>query len=119
MQEGFCRLRQERECNNMAQYSIKICTYDPAIIEAFDRLQKTRKQAAFTHEALKLFLSTEIGSKVLLLMVGKISERTLTSSLSLTDAPCVETPTERIGVMSHSSLLLQNDSSTVLNSILK
>ena len=36
-------------------YSIKLCTYDPAIIAAFARLRKNRKQAEFTHEALKNF----------------------------------------------------------------
>ena len=55
-------------------YSIKLCTYDPAIIAAFARLRKNRKQAAFTHEALKNFLTTEKGGQMLLLMEGERSE---------------------------------------------
>lgn len=58
----------------MPHYSVKLATYDPAIIDAFDRLRKNRKQAAFTHEALKHFLSTEKGNQVLLLMERKIIE---------------------------------------------
>ena len=56
----------------MPHYSIKLCTYDPAIITAFARLRKNRKQAAFTHEALKNFLTTEKGCQMLLLMEGQI-----------------------------------------------
>lgn len=58
----------------MPHYSVKLATYDPAIIDAFDRLRKNRKQAAFTHEALKHFLSTEKGIQVLLLMERKAIE---------------------------------------------
>jgi hypothetical protein len=58
----------------MPHYSIKLATYDPTIIDAFDRLRKNRKQAAFTHEALKHFLSTEKGIQVLLLMERKAIE---------------------------------------------
>ena len=56
----------------MPHYSVKLCTYDPAIIAAFARLRKNRKQAAFTHEALKNFLTTEKGGQMLLLMEGQI-----------------------------------------------
>jgi len=58
----------------MPHYSIKLATYDPTIIDAFDRLRKNRKQASFTHEALKHFLSTEKGIQVLLLMERKAIE---------------------------------------------
>lgn len=99
----------------MPQYSIKICTYDPAIIEAFDRLRKNRKQAAFTHEALKQFLSTEKGGQVLQLMEGKSSAIAPLSANTLR----VESPIEGINATSHSSFALQKDSSTVLDSILE
>ncbi|SRR6266567_1489454 len=52
----------------MPQYTIKITTYDPAIVEAYERLRKNRKQAAFTHEALKHFLESETGARVIDLM---------------------------------------------------
>lgn len=52
----------------MPQYTIKLNTYDPAIVEAFERLRKSRKQAAFTHEALKYFLASEKGVQVIDLM---------------------------------------------------
>ncbi|HEY6874252.1 MAG TPA: hypothetical protein VI298_16120 [Geobacteraceae bacterium] len=52
----------------MPQFTIKINTYDPAIVEAFERLRKNRKQAAFTHEALKRFLESETGARVIDLM---------------------------------------------------
>lgn len=52
----------------MPQYTIKLNTYDPAIVEAFERLRKSRKQAAFTHEALKYFLASEKGVQVIGLM---------------------------------------------------
>lgn len=59
----------------MPHYSVKLSTYDPAIIDAFDRLRKNRKQASFTHEALKHFLSTERGIQVLILMERKTIEQ--------------------------------------------
>ncbi|MBI1919729.1 MAG: hypothetical protein HYS23_01470 [Geobacter sp.] len=52
----------------MPQYTIKLNTYDPDIVEAFERLRKSRKQAAFTHEALKYFLASEKGVQVIDLM---------------------------------------------------
>jgi len=52
----------------MAQFTIKLNTYDPAIVEAFERLRKSRKQAAFTHEALKYFLASDKGVQVIGLM---------------------------------------------------
>ena len=53
----------------MAQYTLKIKTYDPGIVSAFDRLRKSRKQSAYTHEALKYFLASEQGGRVMDLMV--------------------------------------------------
>jgi predicted transcriptional regulator len=55
---------------NVPQYSLKLCTYDPAIIDAFERLRINRKQAAFTHEALKYFLTSEKGVQIFSLMGG-------------------------------------------------
>lgn len=46
-------------------YSLKLSTYDPEIIDAFERLRKSRKQATFAHEAIKQFLSTERGKQML------------------------------------------------------
>lgn len=66
----------------MPHYSVKLATYDPAIIDAFDRLRKNRKQAAFTHEALKHFLATDRGIQVLLLMERKPIEPS-SSSIAL------------------------------------
>ena len=57
----------------MPQYTIKLNTYDPGIVEAFERLRKSRKQAAFTHEALKYFLASEKGAQVIDLMVREHS----------------------------------------------
>lgn len=52
----------------MPQYTIKLHTYDPDIVEAFDRLRKNRKQAAFTHEALKHFIASGRASQIIALM---------------------------------------------------
>ena len=54
----------------MPLYSLKLSTYDPEIIDAFERLRKSRKQATFTHEAIKQFLSTDRGKQVLTNMDG-------------------------------------------------
>ena len=119
MPEGFSHSLLERVCN-MPQYSIKLCTYDPTIINAFDRLRKNRKQAAFTHEALKQFLSTEKGCQVLLLMEGKTATETSPPSIPLqSDKQCIETPVQRVGAKPHSAFTPQNDSSSVLDSILE
>ena len=55
----------------MAQYTLKIKTYDPVIVSAFARLRKSRKQSAYTHEALKFFLATEQGAQVMELMTSE------------------------------------------------
>jgi hypothetical protein len=52
----------------MPQYTIKLHTYDPDIVEAFERLRKNRKQAAFTHEALKHFIASGKASPMIALM---------------------------------------------------
>jgi len=99
------------------QYSIKLCTYDPTIIDAFERLRKNRKQAAFTHEALKYFFSTEKGEQVLLLMEGnasKVSSTIVTLEINPTGAEIQDSS----GVKNHSINFPQNDSSKVLDSIL-
>lgn len=57
----------------MAQYTLKIKTYDPGIVSAFERLRKSRKQSAYTHEALKYFLASEQGGRVMELMVREPS----------------------------------------------
>ena len=67
MQGVFCHLPAESELD-MPQYTIKLNTYDPAIVGVFERLRKNRKQAAFTHEALKYFLASEMGVQVIDLM---------------------------------------------------
>ena len=43
----------------MPLYSFKHSAYAPEIIVAFERLRKIRKQATFTHEAIKQFLATD------------------------------------------------------------
>lgn len=52
----------------MAQFTLKIKTYDPIIVNAFMRLRKSRKQSAYTHEALRFFLASEQGVQVMDLM---------------------------------------------------
>lgn len=104
----------------MPHYSVKLSTYDPAIIDAFDRLRKNRKQASFTHEALKHFLSTERGIQVLLLMERKTIEPSPASTMLPSEKIEIgEASTERtIGpnnLLSSTSI----DSGAVLNSILK
>jgi hypothetical protein len=101
------------------QYSIKLCTYDPTIIDAFERLRKSRKQAAFTHEALKYFFSTEKGGQVLLLMEGNSSSQPFIADSLPTKSPCIEKPTDRIIAKSNSEYVQQSDSSTVLDCIMK
>ncbi len=103
----------------MPQYSIKLCTYDPAIVDAFNRLRKNRKHAAFTHEALKQFLSSEKGGQVLRLMEGKTSEHFSAITPLSVESNRVNAQTKEIKGTNHSSFVLQNDSSAVLGSILE
>ena len=58
----------------MALYTFKIKIYDPIIVNAFARLRKSRKQSAFTLEALKYFLASEQGIQVLNLMAKESAE---------------------------------------------
>ena len=67
MPEASSRLPAESE-PAMPQYTIKLHTYDPDIVEAFERLRKNRKQAAFTHEALKHFIASGRASQMIALM---------------------------------------------------
>ncbi len=103
----------------MPQYSIKLCTYDPTIIDAFERLRKNRKQAAFTHEALKDFFSTGKGGQVLMLMEGNASNQPVTVGSLSTESPCIEKPIDRIVAKNNSVFVQQSDSSTVLDCIMK
>ena len=104
----------------MPHYSVKLATYDPTIIDAFDRLRKNRKQAAFTHEALKHFLSTEKGIQVLLLMERKTIDL---SSANITLPPENIDIREALSELTIGSKKLAatmaSDSGSVLNSILE
>lgn len=104
----------------MAQYSIKLCTYDPTIIDAYERLRKNRKQAAFTNEALKNFLSTEKGVLVLSLMEGTTTTEPCPAPIPWqSDMPINDAPAEREVAKTHSAVTQQNERSSVLNSILE
>jgi len=99
------------------QYSIKLCTYDPEVIDAFERLRKNRKQAAFTHEALKYFFSSGKGGQVLLLMEGNTSEAS--SSIVTLELNSIGAETlDKRSTKNHQIFFPQNDSTKVLDSIL-
>lgn len=101
----------------MPQYSIKLCTYDPNVIDAFERLRKNRKQAAFTHEALKYFFSTEHGRQVLLLMEGSAADASSTIAALELNSTGAETADTR-SFKNYSMFSPQNDRKKVLDSIL-
>ena len=101
----------------MPQYSLKLCTYDPSIIDAFDRLRRNRKQAAFTHEALKEFLSSEKGRLVLHLMEGKAPEPSSSRDTIPSSAVPVRLKVERSDSISSAEFDPQSDCKSVLNSI--
>lgn len=104
----------------MPHYSVKLATYDPAIIDAFDRLRKNRKQAAFTHEALKHFLSTDRGIQVLLLMERKPIDLSSTSIALPPERIDIGTaPSNRSNDSSDLQSTMSHDSGSVLTSILK
>ena len=103
----------------MPQYSIKLCTYDPAIIDAFERLRKNRKQAAFTHEALKYFLLTEKGKQVLMIMEGKTSSKTLAKVHLSNESTSIEEPTKQRMAINETSVIPLSNSSSVLDRILQ
>ena len=77
----------------MTQYSLKLITYEPAIIDAFERLRGNRKQASFTRDALKEFLTTEKGKQTLMLMEKKCPD--IPSQVKNTGS---ESVVERLGV---------------------
>jgi hypothetical protein len=119
MPEDLSLLPLERWCE-VPVYSLKLSFYDPEIICAFERLRKTRKQAAYTHEALKYFLSTEKGVQVLSLMEGKTSAEPCPAIITFrSDTPFIETPAERVVAKNYSTVTQQNERSSVLSSILE
>ena len=104
----------------MPLYSLKLSIYDPEIIDSFERLRKSRKQAAFTHEAVKHFLLTDKGKQVLMFMEGKASETS--PSVMIYMAPNTmssELPAEQTIAKSHQVFAEQRDGSSVLDSILE
>jgi len=52
----------------MPQFTIKLHTYDPAIVEAFELLRKSGNSPRFTHEALRYFHASEKASQMIALM---------------------------------------------------
>jgi hypothetical protein len=99
------------------QYSIKLCTYDPTIIDAFERLRKNRKQAAFTHEALKYFFSTDKGGQVLLLMEGNAS--VVSSVTPPMKSEWSEVPNEIHGTATEITVVPQSETRSILGCILE
>lgn len=119
MQGGFKRLPLAGWCS-VPYYSIKLSTYDPGIIDAFDRLRKNRKQASFTQEALKHFLSTERGIQVLLLMERKTIEQSSAITVLFPEKINYgEASAERTIGSNDLLSTMSIDSGSVLDSILK
>ena len=104
----------------MPLYSLKLSTYDPEIIDAFERLRRSRKQATFTHEAIKQFLATERGRQVLANMDGGTSDQQLPvlSSIAVMK-PADNPPNETMPGKSASGFVQDVDCTDVLNSILE
>jgi hypothetical protein len=101
-------------------YSLKLSTYDPEIIDAFERLRKSRKQATFTHEAIKQFLSTERGKQVLANMDGVTAGQQLPVIPPKGDMmPVNKTLDETIAQKSAFAFPLDIDCSDILGSILE
>lgn len=101
-------------------YSLKLSTYDPEIIDAFERLRRSRKQATFTHEAIKQFLATERGKQVLANMDGGTSDQQLPVLTSMeVMKPADNPPNETMPVRSASGFVRDVDCTDVLNSILE
>lgn len=104
----------------MPLYSLKISTYDPEIIDAFERLRKNRKQATFTHEAIKQFLATERGKQVLANMDGGTSDQQLPALPSMAVMKSADKPPdETIAQKSVSAFPQDVDCSDILSSILE
>ncbi len=102
----------------MPLYSLKLSIYDPEIIDSFERLRKSRKQAAFTHEAVKHFLLTDKGKQVLMFMEGITSGQPLAVVSMPADSSSIEKPAERIVSKNDSVNVQHSDSSSVLDRIL-
>jgi hypothetical protein len=101
-------------------YSLKLSIYDPEIIAAFERLRKSRKQATFTHEAIKQFLATERGKQVLANMDGGTTDQQLPVLTSMAVMKLADKPqNETIAPKSASAFPQDVDCSDVLSSILK
>ena len=101
-------------------YSLKLSTYDPEIIDAFERLRRNRKQATFTHEAIKQFLATERGKQVLTNMDGGTSDQQLPALPSMAVMkPADKPPDEPMPGKSGSGFVQDVDCTDVLNSILE
>jgi hypothetical protein len=99
-------------------YSLKLSTYDPEIIDAFERLRKSRKQATFTHEAIKQFLSTERGKQVLANMDGVTAGQQLPVIPPKGDMmPVNKPPDEPMSVKSGIGFVLSDDCSDILSTI--
>ncbi|AJY68421.1 hypothetical protein RW64_01840 [Geobacter sulfurreducens] len=104
----------------MPLYSLKLSTYDPEIIDAFERLRRSRKQATFTHEAIKQFLATERGKQVLANMDGGTSDQQLPALTSMAVIkPADKPPNETMPGKSASAFPQDVDCSDVLSSIFK
>jgi hypothetical protein len=99
-------------------YSLKLSTYDPEIIDAYERLRKSRKQATFTHEAIKQFLSTDRGKQVLTIMEGSAPCPQTIHAPYVTSSKNSELAGERV-VLNSVTLPPQSASTSVLESILE
>jgi hypothetical protein len=102
-------------------YSLKLSTYAPEIIDAFERLRKSRKQATFTHEAIKQFLSTERGKQMLANMEGRTSRHQLPALSSMVVMTHVDDKPsdEPMSANSDSAFNPDVNSSDILRSILE
>lgn len=104
----------------MPLYSLKLSTYDPEIIAAFDSLRKNRKQATFTHEAIKQFLLTERGKQVLANMAGGTSDQQLSALPFKADMKHSDKPPDEMIAQKSASAFPQDVScSDILSSILQ
>ncbi len=104
----------------MPQFTIKLNTYDPVIVEAFSLLRKSRKQAAFTQEALKYFLASETGVQVIDLMCRASSSFSQpTHNVNPVDQLKDSVPKERIDFPPSASNLAKDSCCDVMEKILK
>lgn len=104
----------------MPQYTIKLNTYDPVVVEAFSLLRKSRKQAAFTQEALKYFLASEMGVQVIDLMCRDNSSSLLQKhKVNPVEQPKNSAPKARNDFPSTASNLVNDSCCDVMKKILK